>query len=288
MQTEIEIQGNEEDFEIEQTPEELAAAELAAAEIPPEDESDEIVISLGEEVVTPKADDEKAPAPEWVKELRKRTKEQEKTIREQQAQLDALKIPDQKAALGKKPSMSDDGIDYDEDAFAAAMEKWYDNKRVVDAEEAKKREQAELQEKSWNEKLQGYQEGRTKLAKIEDFEEAEATAMQSLSSIQQGIIVSTIESAPHVMYALGKNPEKLKELKAITDPIQFTAALIRLESKMTVTRKPATAPEKTVTGNTAIGGINDKTLDRLREEGVKSGDMSKVIAYKKQLREKSR
>ena len=269
MQTEIEIQGNEEEFEIEQTPEELAAAELAAAETTSEDESDEIVISLGEEVVTPKADDEKAPAPEWVKELRKRTKEQEKTIREQQAQLDALKIPDQKAALGKKPSMSDDGIDYDEDAFAAAMEKWYDNKRVVDAEEAKKREQAELQEKSWNEKLQGYQEGRTKLAK-------------------QGIIVSTIESAPHVMYALGKNPEKLKELKAITDPIQFTAALIRLESKMTVTRKPATAPEKTVTGNTAIGGINDKTLDRLREEGVKSGDMSKVIAYKKQLKEKSR
>lgn len=249
-------------------------------------DDEDIVISLGDEVVTPKQDEDKTPAPEWVKELRKRTKEQEKIIREQQAKLDAMTAAVEKPALGKKPTLSDDGIDYDEDAYAAALEKWYENKRVMDAEEAKKREQAEKAEQTWQEKVAGYNEGREKLTKIEDFEEAESSAMRSLSSIQQGIIVSTIESAPHVMYALGKNPEKLAELKAITDPIQFTAALVRLESKMTIGRKPATQPEKVVTGNTAVGGINDKTLDRLRDEAQKTGDFTKVIEYKKQLRSK--
>lgn len=249
-------------------------------------DEEDIVISLGDEVVTPKQDEDKTPAPEWVKELRKRTKEQEKIIREQQAKLDAMTAAVEKPALGKKPALSDDGIDYDEDAYAAALEKWYENKRAIDDEEAKKREQAEKAEQTWQEKVAGYNAGREKLTKIEDFEEAESSAMRSLSSIQQGIIVSTIESAPHVMYALGKNPEKLAELKAITDPIQFTAALVRLESKMTIGRKPATAPEKVVTGNTAVGWINDKTLDRLRDEAQKTGDFTKVIEYKKQLRSK--
>jgi len=249
-------------------------------------DEEDIVISLGDEVVTPKQDEDKTPAPEWVKELRKRTKEQEKIIREQQAQLDALKVPEQKPALRKRPALSDDGIDYDEDAYAVDMDKWYEEKRAFDAAEAEKKAQAEKAEQTWQEKVAGYNEGREKLAKIEDFEEAESSAMRSLSSIQQGIIVSTIESAPHVMYALGKNPEKLAELKAITDPIQFTAALVRLESKMTIGRKPATKPEKVVTGNTAVGGINDKTLDRLRDEAQKTGDFTKVIEYKKQLRSK--
>lgn len=278
-----EIQKTDEVVEQEQEQEQTTEQEVEI-----ENPDDEVVIAFGDEVVTPKADEDKTPAPEWVKELRKRTKEQEKLIREQQAKIDALSGATEKPALGKKPSMGDDGIDYDEDAYAAALEKWYENKRAVDAEEAKKREQAELSEKTWNEKKEGYQVGREKLKKIEDFEEAEANAMQSLSPIQQGIIVSTIESAPHVMYALGKNPEKLKELKAITDPIQFTAAIIRLESKMTVTRKPATAPEKVVSGNSAVSGINDNTLDRLREEAQKTGDFTKVLDYKKQLKQKAR
>jgi hypothetical protein len=89
------------------------------------------------------------------------------------------------------------------------------------------------------------------------------------------------------MYALGKNPEKLKELAAITNPVRFTAALVRMETKMTVsTRKPSTSPEKVIAGNSAVSGINDKTLDRLRDEAEKTGDFTKVLAYKKQLRAK--
>jgi hypothetical protein len=252
-----------------------------------DDKDDEVVISLGDEVVTPKQDEDKTPAPDWVKELRKRTKEQEKIIREQQAKLDALSGATQKPLLGKKPALSDDGIDYDEAAYEKALDKWYEDKRSFDDEEAKKRVVAEQEEKAWNEKLQGYQDKRAKLSKIEDFEEAEASALNALSTIQQGIIVDSTEMPAHVMYALGKNPEKLKELAAITNPVRFTAALVRMESKMTVsTRKPSTQPEKVIVGNTAVSGINDKTLDRLREEASTTGDFTKVLAYKKQLRQK--
>ncbi len=249
--------------------------------------SDEVVISLGDEVVTPKPDEDKTPAPEWVKELRKRTKEQERLIREQQAKIDALSGATQKPTLGKKPALSDDGIDYDEAAYEKALDKWYEDKRSFDEEEAKKRVVAEQEEKEWNEKLQGYQDKRAKLAKIEDFEEAEASALNILSTVQQGIIVDSTDMPAHIMYALGKNPEKLKELAAITNPVRFTAALVRMESKMTVsTRKPSTQPEKVIVGNTAVSGINDKTLDRLRDEAAQTGDFTKVIAYKKQLRAK--
>lgn len=284
----IEIQNNEEDQVV--TPEVVVEGEVIEGEVvETEDENAEIVISLGDEVVTPRQEEDKTPAPEWVKDLRKRTKEQERIIREQQAQLDALRIPDQKAALGKKPSMSDDGIDYDEDAFAAAMEKWYDDKRKFDAAEAEKKAEAEKADQEWGEKLQGYQDQRAKLTKIEDFEEAEAAVLSKLSQVQQGIIVDSTDMPAHIIYALGKNPEKLKELSAITNPVRFTAALIRLESKMTVSKnKPATAPEKVVSGNSAVSGINDKTLDRLREEAQKTGDYTKVLDYRKQLKQKSK
>ena len=90
------------------------------------------------------------------------------------------------------------------------------------------------------------------------------------------------------MYALGKNPKKAKELAAINDPVKFAFAVAKLEAQLKVNpAKRPPAPERAVTGGSApISGTTDSTLDRLRAEAERTGDMTKVIRYRQQLREK--
>jgi len=60
-----------------------------------------------------------------------------------------------------------------------------------------------------------------------------------------------------------------------------------LETKLKVTsRKTAPAPEKTIKGSGALSGSSDSQLERLREEAARTGDMSKVVAYKQKLKRK--
>jgi hypothetical protein len=50
-------------------------------------------------------------------------------------------------------------------------------------------------------------------------------------------------------------------------------------------RKPAAAPEVIVKSTTRLaGGSHDQVLERLYDEADKTGDRTKVIAYKAKLR----
>jgi len=47
-------------------------------------------------------------------------------------------------------------------------------------------------------------------------------------------------------------------------------------------RKAATAPERTInSGGGRLSGAIDSTLERLRAEALKTGDLSKVMEYKR-------
>ena len=84
-----------------------------------------------------------------------------------------------------------------------------------------------------------------------------------------------------VVYALGKNPKKAQELASIKDPVKFAFAVAKLEKDLKVTnRRAAPPPERVVSGTGRVSGAVDSTLERLREEASKSGDMTKVLAYK--------
>ena len=91
-----------------------------------------------------------------------------------------------------------------------------------------------------------------------------------------------------VVYALGKNPKKAKELASITDPGKFAFAVAKMEAQLKVNpAKRPPAPERAITGSSApISGTVGSTLERLRAEAEKTGDMTKVIRYRNQLREK--
>jgi hypothetical protein len=92
-----------------------------------------------------------------------------------------------------------------------------------------------------------------------------------------------------VIYALGKNPKKAAELAKLTDPVKFAFAVAKLEKELKVTnRRAAPAPERVVQGTGRVSGAVDSTLERLREEAARTGNMTKVLQYKRQKQAASR
>lgn len=249
--------------------------ETEQPEVEDSQESAELVVTIGDEPA--EAEEEKAPT--WVKELRKKNREDQKRIRELE---DLLKAREpEKQALGKKPSLSDPDIDYDAEKFEAAFEAWKEQKRKADEEELAKKRAQEDQQKAWQARLNDYSEKKAAL-KVSDYDDAESTVTDTLDATQQGIIVQYAKSPELVVYALGKNPSKLKALAEIKDPIEFAFAARDLERDLKVQKKSPPAPEKTVKGNAPNTSAVGSTLDKLRAEAEKTGDYSKVLQYKRQ------
>ena len=238
---------------------------------------DDVVVSIGEE--SPPQEEE-ARAPEWVRELRKANREKERKIRELEAKLNATATETKPVALGPKPTL--EACDYDSEEYEKKLADWYDQKRHADAAEAEAQAQRDAEAKAWQDKLDSYAKARASL-KVRDYEDAEAFALETFNVTQQGIVLQGSDNPALIIYALGKNSTKAKELASITDPVKFAFAVAKLETQLKVTnRKAAAAPERTITtGGGRISGSVDSTLDRLREEALKTGDMSKVMAYKR-------
>lgn len=242
-----------------------------------DDDEDEVVISIGEE--SPPQEEE-ARAPAWVRELRKANREKEREIRELKAKLTATATETKPVELKAKPTL--ESCDYDSDEYESKLAEWYEHKREYDAVESNAAAKRDAEAKEWQDKLDSYAKARASL-KVRDYEDAEAFALDTFNVTQQGIVLQGSENPAHLIYALGKSQKRAKELASINDPVKFAFAVAKLETQLKVTnRKAATAPERTITsGGGRISGSVDSTLDRLREEAVKTGDLSKVMAYKR-------
>lgn len=242
------------------------------------DEDDEVVVSIGEEAPPP---EETTRAPEWVRELRKADREKARRIKELEAKLNAAAATETKpVALGAKPKLEDH--DYDTEKFEAALADWYERKRVADQQVEQQRQAEKAQQDAWQARLEFYGKARAEL-KVRDFEDAEAVAQEVLDVTQQGIVVQGADNPALVIYALGKNPKKAKEISSIKDPVKFAFAVAKLEKELKVTnRKAAPLPERTIQGTGRVSGAVDSTLERLRAEAEKTGNYTKVLQYKRQ------
>ena len=173
-------------------------------------------------------------------------------------------------------------MDYDTGAYEAKLDDWYKAKAAYDQKANERQREADAAKGAWEAKISGYNTAKAEL-KARDFDDAEAVIADTLSVTQQGIILDGAEKPALLIYALGKNPKKAAELAAITNPVAFAAAIGRLEASLKVTsRKPSAAPEQIPSGNAPKSGSVDNTLERLREEAGKTGDFTKVMAYKRQ------
>jgi hypothetical protein len=276
---ELDNADNIEAIEIEAAPQEQLDDENNAIDETSDDDivEDEVVISIGEE--SPPQEEE-ARAPKWVRELRKSNREKERQIRELEAKLNATVAEPKPATLSEKPKLED--FDYDPEEYEQKLAEWYEHKREYDAVQANAKAQQDAEAKAWQDKLDSYAKAKASL-RVRDYEDAEATALETFNITQQGIVLQGSDNPALLVYAIGKNATKAKELASITDPVKFAFAVAKLETQLKVTnRKAAASPERTIsTGGGRISGSVDSTLDRLREEALKTGDLSKVMAYKR-------
>jgi len=239
-------------------------------------DDEELVVQIGEEESPPQ---EREEAPQWVKDLRKSHRELLKENRELKAKGVAPAAP-QKPTLPERPKLEQ--FDYDEDKFQAAMDGWYTKKSEIDNfENTQKAAQQEAQ-KQVEATYTAYRES-AKTLKVKDFKEAEEEVVTNLSTTQQNLILAGADNSSLLVYALGKNPKRLAELAAIKDPVKFAFAAAKLEKDLKTSnrRSEKPAPEAPLknSGGPVVG--SNKTLERLREEASKTGDMSKVLAFKR-------
>lgn len=273
----------EEDFETEaEEIETETEAEMAEGDdVETEAEEEEVVISIDGEAPAPE-EEEEARAPDWVRDLRKQYREEKRRAKELEqrlAQVEQRNIP-AVAPLGPKPTL--EKADYDTDRYEKELAAWYEKKRQHDEREAALKSEQQAVQKEWERKLESYQGAKAGL-KVRDFEFAEDVVQDTLSVMQQGMIVQGADNPALVVYALGKNPKKAKEIASITDPVKFAFAVAKLETQLKISnRKAQVSPERKISGTARPSGAVDSTLDRLRAEAEKTGDYSKVFQYKKQ------
>lgn len=275
-----EVENNiEEQEEVENTTEEESIIET-----PAEDEEEDI-ISFGDEETPPQEEDnEKTPL---IKELRQTLKEasrEKKALKKKLEEIEKNTQVEKEVTLGNKPTL--EASDYDEELYQARLDDWYETKSKVESKNRQQELKQLEEQKEWQNTVSNYEEKKVQL-KVSNYEDSEDNVKDTLSDIQQGLILASSINPAVVVYALGKNQAKLDELSKINDHIKFAVAIARLETQLKHTKKKSQPPkpESKVKGGGSSGTV-DSTLDRLREEATKSGDFSKVHAYKKKQRDK--
>ena len=234
-----------------------------------EDDEGETIILIGDEEPE---DDDSGSAPPWVKDLRRQNREQAKRIKELEAKTASAKTEEE---LGKKPTIED--FEFDEDKHAEAVEQWVEKKKRIQRSAEEKRQKEQVDQERYNKKLSGYNERKSSLG-VKNFEALEATVVDGLSEMQQGMIVSAAKKPEEVICALGQHPKKLAEMASIEDPVEFIAETVRLELAMRTTTRKKPAPEKKPpSGKGGFRGGHDKRLEELEAEAARTGDRTKVI-----------
>jgi hypothetical protein len=236
--------------------EEVQASDEGEEQQTEAEDDEEVIVSFGDEAAP--ASEE---APEWVRDLRKRNRELERKL----AEAEKSKAPEVPKA-GPKPTLWDEGIDGDEDKLVDKVLDW---SKAAQAEETAKSEAQKAQEavrQKYEAKVTAYGEQKQTLG-AKDFDQAEAEVLANLSETQQSILLHGSEKPAVLVLALGKHPEKLRQLASITDPIEFAFAAAKLEGQTKMERrKPATSPESRISGSGQLSADGGKLSDKLSVE----------------------
>ena len=253
-------------------------------EAEPESDDDELIITFEGEAPDP-IEEEAQEAPSWVKELRKKHRESEREKKKLEKELADIKaqLEPKLEPLPDKPKFED--FAYDEDKYDAALQEWHSNKLKHETHQQEERQKAEAAQQSFEERRQAYHLRKSEIAKkAPDMQEAEELVTAMFDETKQGILLTAADDPAQLIYALSKNPKKLQDLASIDDPIRFTAEAAKLETRMKVAKRtPKATPERKIQGSASASSAENH-LAQLREEAAKTGDYTKVVAYRKKLK----
>lgn len=272
QETEPETEVEEPETEEEETPE----------------EPEEVTVAIGDEE-TPDDEDDESMAPEWVRDLRKKHKVMKRENRELKEKIQHYEAPQQQHAIDPGPKPTLESCDYDADLYQQKYDEWKEAEFNAKLQQRDRQQQQQKASEAWQQSINRYVERKQKL-RVKDYDDAEEAVMETLNLNQRGMIVQAADNPELVIYALGKNPKRARELAAITDHVKFAMAIGRLETQLKIkpkSKKSTPPPEKTLSGSGSLAATTDRTLARLRAEAEKTGDYTKVHQYNRERRKKA-
>ena len=192
------------------------------------------------------------------------------------------KLPKPEPTLGPKPTL--DQYDYDETRFSEAYDNWMEQKAAMDAADRQKLADQQKQQDEIENFKKSYK-ARAEALGVSDFQESEAEVGAMLNQTQSGLLMRGADDPAALVYALSKSPARLIELSHITDPVKFTVAVAKLEIALSSRKTSRPAPEPRISSERSATGhsASSSQLEKLRDEAARTGDYSKVVAYKKQM-----
>jgi hypothetical protein len=259
---------------LEQEPQEIETPEIEEA--PELDAKQEAELKLPEVAEEELSD----PAPvNPVRQMREALKKKEATIKEAHAEnarmrqlLEKLegKAPDQSA----KPTLEDVG--FDEDKYAEKIIQWNEGQRNANkAKEAQKTAEEDTQ-KEWIARATQYQAEISKLG--DEGIDAQSIVETYTTPSQQSIIVMGAQNPAQFVADISKHDALLEQMAAIQNPVKLAAFIARTEMTLKKSTQNKPAPEQGFQKTTVAA---PKNLDALRDECLKSGDMTKYYAQKR-------
>lgn len=214
------------------------------------------------------------PAPPWLKDVRNENRELKRKVKQLEQLEQRNGKQEQQQALREKPTL--ETHDYDSDAYEQDYAAWLNEKQQH--ESVVKAEQEKYQH--YNERYKSSVDAVR--AKAKDYDEIEQSIVNIMPEQRQALVKMLVDSPAKMVYALGKSPEQMERLSKLDD-VQFAKEIVLLEIKMSSTTKNRNSNKpkpKTHELEGAAGG-GDTQLAKLEAEADKTGDRSKVHAYKR-------
>lgn len=223
-----------------------------------------------------------APVPEQetsvIRELRKANREMARKLAEVQRNNQPKPIE-----VGPKPTLAD--CNFDEEEFEAKLDEWKDRDAQAKRAEQEAVERQQAVAKEWEQRAETFEASKA-ASKIPGIDAAEETVKSALSDSHFAILMLAPEDAPKLIAALAKSPAKLEELSKL-DLARAAMMVGELKGKVQMTTRKAPAPDVPLRGSAAFSGGTDKQLAKLEQEAERTGDRTKLIQYRRQLRDRA-
>ncbi|WP_368766725.1 hypothetical protein [Enterobacter hormaechei] len=223
----------------------------------------------------------------------------EETPREKELRLELEELKRTTAAGAQRPQpltaepLKPDRLSFETDEeYEAAFERYVEDKRRWKDQVAKQEERSLAHKQQFNEAVNHYSKGRESVAvNLKDFAAVEKYADDNLdpnivAAILFGGKDGTFSNPQNMIYAIGRQPELLKQLNAMDNPILAGAKLLEISQKSQFAPKVPGNPGNSIPA-AGGGGVTDLAaeLAAAEREAEQTGDRTKVHEIKARQRE---
>ncbi|MCP4832503.1 MAG: hypothetical protein GY886_09855, partial [Gammaproteobacteria bacterium] len=174
--------------------------------------------------------------------------------------------------------------DFDTDEeYNTALNDWLVHRDKVNSNKLSQEKQQEELKAHYENKFNSYRAEREDVSKrLKGYEEAEQVVTQSLPIEKQNLIIAESTKPALVAYALGKNPDLLKQFADAKNPVEVGRILGMIESKVNVVKKPK--PKSNVAPSLGNAGTpSSRGLEAALEKARKTGDYTAYRKLKRSL-----